>query len=95
MQTHGEGWHLWCCGRREATILQAALYTNDNGWPGARGFRDFSRLPPAQENRGQPADPAPAGFNRALAHEVTKEDIIHGNRFSKKFRFGKFFEVSD
>ena len=31
-----------------------------NGWSGARGFRDFSRLPPAQENRGQPADPAPA-----------------------------------
>jgi uncharacterized protein (TIGR02284 family) len=24
---------------------------------GARDFRDFSRLPPAQENRGQPADP--------------------------------------
>ncbi len=33
---------------------------SSNGWPGARGFRDFFRLPPAQENRGQPADPAPA-----------------------------------
>jgi uncharacterized protein (TIGR02284 family) len=28
------------------------------GWSGARGFRDFSRLPPVQENRGQPEDPA-------------------------------------
>src|ERR1700709_2815032 len=25
---------------------------------GERGFRDFSRLPSAQENRGQPTDPA-------------------------------------
>jgi uncharacterized protein (TIGR02284 family) len=34
-----------------------------NGEPGARGFRDFSRLPPAQENRGQPADPAHLSIN--------------------------------
>jgi len=33
---------------------------------GARGFRDFSRLPPAQENRGQLADPVPAKSSTAL-----------------------------
>jgi hypothetical protein len=27
---------------------------------GAQDFRDFSCLPPAEENRAQPADPAPA-----------------------------------
>jgi hypothetical protein len=26
---------------------------------GERDFRDFFRLPPAQENRNQPADPVP------------------------------------
>jgi uncharacterized protein (TIGR02284 family) len=31
---------------------------------GARDFRDFFRLPPAQENRGQPADPTPARSRR-------------------------------
>lgn len=32
------------------------------GWLGARGFRDFSRLPPVEENRGQPEDPASRFF---------------------------------
>lgn len=62
MQTHRKQWHLldqysppgemflWADLSRKIT---------QNDWQGARGFRDFSRLPPAQENRGQPADPYP------------------------------------
>jgi hypothetical protein len=47
-----------------------------NGWPGARDFRDFSRLPPAQENRGQPADPAPADIN-----ETGPKGVLDGDRY--------------
>jgi len=36
---------------------------------GARGFRDFSRLPLVQENRVQPADPDPTDVpQRAALH---------------------------
>jgi uncharacterized protein (TIGR02284 family) len=48
------------------TSFRARLGHHNNGWPGARDFRDFFRLPPVQENRGQPADPAPANLNRAF-----------------------------
>lgn len=44
------------------------LYLNDNGWQGARGFRDFSRLPPAQENRGSRRTP-PSQVQSALNTE--------------------------
>jgi hypothetical protein len=41
-------------------VSPAGPSRRSKGWQGARGFRDFSRLPLAQENRGQPADPTPA-----------------------------------
>jgi uncharacterized protein (TIGR02284 family) len=55
-------------GRRFAEIRLA----------GARGFRDFSRLPPAQENRGQPADPSQTegegnGFSKVATQQFPRE----------------------
>jgi uncharacterized protein (TIGR02284 family) len=38
---------------------------------GEQGFRDFSCLPPAEENRAQPADPAPAVERIFLEIEVS------------------------
>ena len=56
---NGAGIYLDGAGRADCSPLMdlggKALYM---GWLGARGFRDFSRLPPVQENRGQPEDPA-------------------------------------
>ena len=52
------GIYLVGAGRADCSPLilgGKALYM---GWLGARGFRDFSRLPPVQENRAQPEDPA-------------------------------------
>jgi uncharacterized protein (TIGR02284 family) len=37
---------------------------------GERDFRDFSCLPPAEENRAQPVDPAPTGPLRSFLEEV-------------------------
>jgi uncharacterized protein (TIGR02284 family) len=37
---------------------------------GARGFRDFSCLPPAEENRAQPVDPAPTALFNSPNIEV-------------------------
>ena len=57
MQTHERRRHLsgWRWPRGLLMDLGGkALYM---GWLGARGFRDFSRLPPVQENREQPEDP--------------------------------------
>jgi hypothetical protein len=48
---------------RPGSRIRADLYTAKKmAGRGARGFRDFSRLPPAQENRGQPADPTQLKF---------------------------------
>jgi len=41
-----------------------------NRLAGARDFRDFSCLPPAEENRAQPADPAPT------AHPILKTEVF-------------------
>jgi hypothetical protein len=54
-----------------------------NGWPGARDFRDFSRLPLAQENRGSRRTPLQQ-FTTFL-----RGDIFHGNRYRKNLRAGK------
>jgi hypothetical protein len=60
---NGAGIYLDGAGRADCSPLMnlggKALYM---GWLGARGFRDFSRLPPVQENRGQPEDPASRFF---------------------------------
>ena len=48
--------------RRRAIFPSADLR---NRLAGERDFRDFSCLPPAKENRGQPADPAPATATRS------------------------------
>ena len=77
MQTHGAWAHLLGAGVAVPEPVPWAglsrAVSKHNGWPGARGFRDFSRLPPAQENRGQPADPAPAV--RHLSRAQGNEDI--------------------
>src|ERR1700761_4630200 len=55
MQTHGRFWHL-------SFEITAGLIPPSGPLKrlaGAQDFRDFSCLPPAEENRAQPADPAP------------------------------------
>jgi len=58
--------------RNAAACVMAAV-----GLAGERGFRDFSRLPPAQENRGQPADP-PALF---LFEQYGQPENVEGAGF--------------
>jgi hypothetical protein len=76
MQTHAVETHLFVHEllARDFSLGGPQL---QNGWPGARGFRDFSRLPPAQENRGQPADPAPAETH--LISWLNLRGEFHGN----------------
>jgi hypothetical protein len=54
---------------------------------GARGFRDFSRLPPAQETREQPADPFQPGLDGADRAEHRSSKLrgnLHGNGHKKE-----------
>ena len=58
MQTHERRRHLSGWRRPRGLLMDLGGKALSMGWSGARGFRDFSRLPPVQENRAQPEDPA-------------------------------------
>ena len=56
---NGAGIYLDGAGRADCSpLMDLGGEALCMGWLGARGFRDFSRLPPVQENRAQPEDPA-------------------------------------
>src|SRR5260370_32565319 len=68
---------------RRFLVLAAGAFPADliKWLAGERDFRDFSCLPPAKENRAQPADPAPADLTVAPSevHYVDRRRQTEGN----------------
>ena len=89
------GDRIYCPSTRRLGIVPGRTLTR-HGWSGERDFRDFSGLPPAQENREQSADPAPAvgpysetdnsedGILRNDRSNHLPEDIFYGNGYSEE-----------
>jgi hypothetical protein len=63
MQTRSEGGHLnMSRSRRNGEMFPASGSVMHVSCKGEWDFRDFSRLPPAEANRAQPADPTAASL---------------------------------
>src|SRR5258708_25447083 len=74
-------WAMLASMSPESPPGDARLADLRTGLAGARGFRDFSCLPPAEENRPQPVDPAQPHTNSLKIIEV-----FHVDRFRKTSR---------